>query len=131
MTGVQTCALPISGKEFKSANGKHVWAIDTKITYAGGKRYIPVDINASIIAQAERYDESRVFEPKFPDYFRIDVKPSYRLNLKKITLEWNIDFQNITNHKNIFQQTYDVNSNSLRYDYQLGLFIIPQFRVLF
>jgi hypothetical protein len=121
----------LAGKEFKSSNGKHVWAIDVKITYAGGKRYLPIDLNASLLAQAERYDETRAFVPQFPDYFRLDVKPSYRLNLKKITLEWNVDFQNLTDHKNIFQQTYDVNSNSLRYDYQLGLFIIPQFRVLF
>ena len=121
----------LAGKEVKSKSGKHVWALDIKFTYAGGKRYLPVDLNASMLAQAERYVESQAFVPQFPYYFRMDLKPSYRLNLKKITLEWNVDFQNLTDHKNIFQQTYDVNTNSIRYDYQLGLFIIPQFRVLF
>ena len=121
----------LAGKEFRIKNGKHVLALDVKVTTAGGKRYVPIDVPSSILAGEQRYLEQFAFERRFAEYFRIDIKPSYRLNLKKAALEWNIDFQNITDHKNIFQQTFDVNSGTIRTDYQLGLFIIPQFRVLF
>ncbi len=121
----------LGGKEFKFKDGKHVLAIDIKLTYAGGKRYVPIDLNASIAMQEEHYIESQAYDPSYPSYFRMDIKPSYRLNKKKMTLEWNIDLQNVTDHKNVFQQTYDVNASKLRYDYQLGLFVVPQFRILF
>ncbi|MBC7861318.1 MAG: carboxypeptidase-like regulatory domain-containing protein, partial [Bacteroidia bacterium] len=39
-------ANALFGKEFK-IKGKHVLAIDVKFTTAGGKRYVPVDLNAS------------------------------------------------------------------------------------
>lgn len=121
----------LGGKEIKLKDGKHVLALDIKFTYAGGKRYVPIDLDASIAAQSQQYVVEEAFKPSYPAYFRMDVKPSYRLNKKRTTLEWNIDIQNITNHKNVFQQTYDVNANRIRYDYQLGLFVVPQFRILF
>ncbi|MFN5458400.1 MAG: TonB-dependent receptor [Bacteroidota bacterium] len=121
----------LGGKEFRIKNGKHVISLDFKITTAGGKRYIPINLQASIITGEEQYQTANAYEPRFSEYFRIDIKPSYRLNLKHSTLEWNVDFQNVTDHKNIFQQTFDVNSGQIKTDYQLGLFIVPQFRILF
>ena len=121
----------LGGKEFRFKGGKHVFAVDFKITTAGGKRYVPIDLQASVASGEEQYLAVKAFEPRFAPYFRVDLKPSYRWNLKKTTLEWNIDFQNITDHKNIFQQTFDINTSQIKTDYQLGLFIVPQFRVLF
>jgi hypothetical protein len=108
-----------------------VFALDVKITAAGGKRYVPINLEVSQMLGREIRDGSRAYENKYADYFRIDIKPSYRVNLKKCTLEWNCDFQNITRHDNIFQEIYDVNSKTIRKEYQLKFFFIPQFRMLF
>jgi hypothetical protein len=120
----------LAGKEFK-INQKHTLALDIKFTYAGGKRYSPINLPVSQAVNEEVRDYSKAYQYQYPDYFRMDVKPSYRLNLKKVTMEWSCDLQNITRHDNIFQQVYDPTQHKITTDYQLKFFFIPQFRMLF
>jgi hypothetical protein len=120
----------LAGKEFKIKE-KHILAIDVKLTYAGGKRYVPIDIEKSVLYQREVRDGSVAYEPQFDPYFRIDVKPSYKLNTKRFTHELSIDIQNVTKHNNIFQQQFDLNTQSIKTDYQLKFFVIPQYRLTF
>lgn len=120
----------LGGKEFRIGD-RHVISIDLRGTYAGGKRYSPIDLAASIAAGEEVRDVNHAFEYQYPDYFRLDVKPGYRFNAKKITHEFSIDIQNITHHNNVFQQSYDLINKTIRTDYQLRFFVIPQYRVLF
>ncbi len=102
-----------------------------KVTYAGGKRYVPIDIAASIAANDEVRDGKKAYIPQYDPYFRIDVKPSYKLNTKRFTHELSIDIQNVTRHNNIFQQQYDLNTQTIKTDYQLKFFVIPQYRLTF
>ncbi len=120
----------LGGKEIKIKQ-KHTLSIDTRITYAGGKRYTPIDLAASIAANNEVRDNSRAYDMQYPDYFRMDVKPGYRYNSKKVTHEFSIDIQNVTRNLNVFQQTYNVVQKNIQTDYQLKFFVIPQYRVLF
>lgn len=120
----------LGGKEFKIGQ-KHTISIDMRGTYAGGKRYSPIDLPASIAAKAEVRDLTKAYGYQYPDYFRVDVKPGYRYNSKKITHEFSIDFQNVTGHLNIFQQSYDLVTKTIKTDYQLRFFVIPQYRILF
>lgn len=120
----------LGGKEFKIKQ-KHVISIDVRGTYAGGKRYIPVDLEKSIAANTEVRDFSKAYVYQYPAYFRLDVKPGYRYNTKHLTHEFTIDIQNITRNLNVFQQTYDITNKRVNTDYQLRFFVIPQYRVLF
>ncbi len=120
----------LAGKEFKIKQ-RHTFAIDIKCTTAGGKRYVPVNLQQSQLQGREVLITSEAYKGQFSDYFRIDIKPSYRINKKKVTLEWNCDFQNITQHDNIFQQVYNVNTQQIQTEYQLKFFFVPQFRMLF
>jgi hypothetical protein len=120
----------LGGKEFK-INQKLVVSFDVRGTYAGGKRYSLIDLQASIMANDEVRDVSNAFGYKYPNYFRLDVKPGYRINTKKITHEFTIDIQNVTRNLNVFQQTYDITNKAIKTDYQLRFFVIPQYRILF
>lgn len=120
----------LAGKEFKIKD-KHILSLDFKTTYAGGKRYTPINLNESILINKEVRDQTRAFELQYPNYFRIDFKVGYRFNSKKITHEFSLDMQNITRYLNIFQQTYDEVNKTIKTDYQLIFFIIPQYRILF
>jgi hypothetical protein len=120
----------LGGKEFK-INQKHVFSLDLRGTYAGGKRYTPIDLEASKAANNEVRDGTRAFELKYADYFRLDVKPGYRHNTKRVTHEFSIDIQNVTKNANVFQQSYDIKYQTIKTDYQLRFFVIPQYRVLF
>jgi hypothetical protein len=120
----------LAGKEFK-LNEKSLLSLDFKVTWAGGKREVPIDLEASNLKGSIVYIEENAYEKKLKDYFRGDVKLSYKRNGRKITQEYSIDVQNISNNKNIFQRTYDPQKQNLRTEYQIGLFIIPQYRILF
>jgi hypothetical protein len=120
----------LAGKEIKIKE-KHVLSLDVRGTYAGGKRYTPIDLEASKLRGDEVRDVTRAFELQYPVYFRLDVKPGYRFNSKRVTHEFTVDIQNITRNLNVFQQTYDLVNKTIKTDYQLRFFVIPQYRVLF
>ncbi len=120
----------LGGKEFKIKE-KHIIAFDVKLTVSGGKRYVPINLTASILAKDEVRDSDIAYQPQYDPYFRIDVKPSYKLNTKKFTHELSVDIQNVTKHNNIFQEQYDLNTQAIKRDYQLKFFVIPQYRLTF
>lgn len=120
----------LAGKEFKIKT-KHTIAFDVKIVYAGGKRYVPIDIDNSILYNRQINFNQQAYSPQFNPYFRIDLKTSYRLNSKHVTHEVSVDVQNLTRHNNVFQQSYDINTRSIRTDYQLKFFFVPQYRLTF
>jgi hypothetical protein len=82
-------------------------------------------------ANEERYVGAEAYKPQFAPYFRWDIKPSYKLNTKRFTHEFNIDIQNVTRHNNVFQQQYDLNTHQIKTDYQLKFFVVPQYRLTF
>ncbi len=120
----------LGGNEYKLYE-KYILIFDFRSTYAGGKRYVPIDLNASILAKDEVRDGTHAYENKYPDYFRIDVKPGFRLNFKNTTHEFSVDIQNLTQNNNVFQQVYDINTQKINTTYQLKFFVLPQYRILF
>lgn len=120
----------LGGKEFKLSE-RATLVLDFRTTYAGGKRYVPVNLEASIANNSEVRDWGNAYVRKYPDYFRMDIKPGFKLNTRRLTHEWSVDIQNITRHDNIFQETYDLVNKRIKTDYQLKFFVIPQYRILF
>jgi uncharacterized protein YtpQ (UPF0354 family) len=106
-------------------------AIDGKFTVAGGRFYTPIDFEKSAQQQQEIRKDAEAFTSQYPVYYRLDLKFSYRLSMKKITHEFSIDAQNLTNHKNVFRLVYNVRTNSIATEYQQGLFPLPQYRLYF
>lgn len=127
--GNYVCNL-LGGKEFRIRQN-HTIGIDTKLTFAGGKRYVPIDLAASIAANTERYVASQAYIPQYSPYFRWDIKPSYKLNTKRFTHELSVDIQNITHHNNVFQQQYNLTTHTIQTNYQLKFFVVPQYRLTF
>jgi hypothetical protein len=120
----------LAGKEFKIGQ-KHSITIDARATFSGGKYYTPIDLEASRARSTEVLLVAEAYSKKYPNYFRLDIKPGYRLNSKKLTHEWSVDVQNVTRNNNVFQQTYDITKKNIKTDYQLKFFVIPQYRILF
>lgn len=120
----------LAGKEI-TIHKRHVFAINIRTTYSGGKRFIPIDLEQSFLQNASVYDETRAYENKFKDYFRTDVKFSYRINYKKATHEISLDINNIFNTKNIWQQQYNPGTGNTITEYQVGFFPIPLYRLYF
>ena len=124
----------LAGKEFKFGKTKqNKFTIDTKLTSAGGRYQTPIDLVASKAKGEEVYDETKAYSLQQSPYFRWDVKLGYTLNSSKrhFTQQFFLDFQNVTNHKNIFQERYSVSQNKTYKVYQIGFFPDVMWRVQF
>jgi len=95
----------LAGKEFK-LNEKHTLGIGTKITAAGGKRYGLVDVARTDSLKEIIFQDSLFNDLQFKDYFRMDLKISWRMNAKKVTHEFGLDLVNLLNTQNLLSLAY-------------------------
>ncbi len=120
----------LGGKEIKLGK-RQTLSFDTKVTYAGGQRYTPIDLAASQAAgETVRRDEI-AYSGRLPDYLRWDLKVTYRMNFKGFAQQFSIDFQNVTNHQNVFQYGYNATTGKIGTVYQRGFFPDVQYKVFF
>ncbi len=121
----------LAGKEIKLGHKGSSLAVNIKTSLIGGRYLTPLNFAASQLQAKSVYEESLAYSVKQDDYFRTDLKLSYKKEYKKSTMEFSLDLENITNHKNIFNQTYDEARNRLVNNYQQGFFPVPTFRFTF
>jgi hypothetical protein len=122
----------LAGYELALGKSKNkLLSFDVKYTTAGGNRYTPIDVNASIAQRQKVEIDNQAFSQRFAPYSRLDFKVSFRLNRKKTSHMLFVNIENILNHRNILQQTYDPISQSVHTEYQLGVFPYGGYRVEF
>ena len=122
----------LAGKEIKIGKNNTL-AFDTKITSAGGRRYTPVNVAASKLNKSIIYYEDQSYENQSKNYFRADLKITFRQNKKKVMQEWFLDLQNITGSQNVFAQNYKLKGSDVvqTTSYQLGFFPNFNYRIQF
>ncbi len=105
--------------------------ISIRMNTSGGKYLTPIDTTASALAGRTIYDQDQAYSQRQTPYFRADVRLSYQMDLAGSTLEIAMDLMNVTNHQNIFIQTYDPQSNRITTQYQQGFIPVPTVRWTF
>ena len=105
--------------------------IDIKGVLAGGRRYVPIDVDASLEEGEEVRDWSRAYEGKYDDYFRTDLRLGLKINKKRFNHEWAIDLQNLTGYQSIFMEGIDVNTGEIYQVYQQGFIPMFLYRIQF
>jgi hypothetical protein len=120
----------LAGKEFKLGK-RTTLGFDTKVTYAGGARYTPYNIEASQTAGYGVLYWDQVNEGQFPEYFRADFKTTFRMNFNRWAQQFSVDLQNITNHQNVFQYGWNASTGNIGTTYQRGFFPDIQYKVFF
>ncbi len=114
----------LAGKEWKLGSAKrNKLSSDIKFTNAGGRAYTPIDLETSKIIRREQLSTD-AYSSFYDSYYRLDVKVGYTLNSanRKISNVFSLDLQNVTNHKNVFSQSYDDRLQNINTTYQLGFF---------
>lgn len=107
-------------KEFVFKN-KNSLNIGGKVTFAGARRYSPIDTLATIyereyIEKSNLKNTQRFGSP----YRRFDIRIAYRINSKKASHEIAFDLVNVTNRKNVLKYSYIDSAPYFRETYQLG-----------
>lgn len=120
----------LAGYEWKIGK-KNYLTVDGRVTYAGGMRYVPIDLNISIANSEERYDWKHAYEKRHKDYFRSDIRIGFKQNFKKVTQEFALDLQNVTNYKNVFNESFNPYTQEISTVYQQGFMPMMLYRIIF
>lgn len=124
----------LAGKEFKVGRDKqNAITTDIRFSTSGGRWYTPIDLDASIAADAEVLQDDKAFSEQYDMYLRLDVKVGFRLNSKKknISHSFYVDFQNVTFQDNIFLSRYNPRTQGITNVYQIGFFPDVMYRINF
>ena len=123
----------LAGKEWTVGKNRHnKFAVDCKFTNAGGRAFTSIDLDASNLLNREVLS-SEAYDSYYSNYYRLDFKLGYTVNSnsKKVSQSISLDLQNVTNHKNVFSQSYDNRMRAVSSTYQLGFFPNVVYKIQF
>jgi hypothetical protein len=110
----------LAGKEFPFSAGKHRLGINFKATASGGRPYVPIDSEKSSEQNGTVYNWERAFEQRLPDYFRTDFQVVYKKSNPRYAVEWRLDIQNFTDHRNASFYYFDASDNVVKLKKTIG-----------
>lgn len=86
----------LGGKEWKAGNsGNKWWSVNLRLTLMGGKKIGRLDEQASILAEEEISDGSRLYEDSEPITYNLDLTVSLRKNKTKYSSVWSLQMKNM------------------------------------
>ncbi len=120
----------VGGKEFRWGETRMV-GINSRVLWSGGRRLIPVDLEASKEEGHTVFLFDEIYSTKASDYFRIDM--SFNLHFYKNRSEHviSLDFQNLTNRRNTWVEYYNPETESIAEYPMAGIIPILNYRVEF
>ena len=129
----------LCGKEFKNLGKKHnqTLALNTKIFFEGGQRYIPLirDAQGNVAVEPENdryFDYSKAYNDKLDNIFLLNLSASYKFNKPGATHEIFLDLMNLTNSQARMAEYYDESKpGKVGYTTQFGFFPNLMYRVYF
>lgn len=121
----------LAGKEWRVGKNKNFFSLNLKLTAIGGKYLVPINFEKSQQMGRTIYRPELAYSEQQNPYFRTDLRLSYRKEYTRSTLEISMDLQNLTNNKNIFDQSYNPRTNTVVTQYQQAFFPVPFLRYTF
>lgn len=121
----------MAGKEFLLGKKGRSYSVDMRALYAGGYRTTPLDVARSAEAGYTIFREKEAFSEQNPGYFRTDLRLSTKWNSVRATHTMSLDFQNVTNRKNVYNQNYDAWTGEVKTNYQVGLLVVFNYKLEF
>ncbi|MEM1119699.1 MAG: TonB-dependent receptor [Bacteroidota bacterium] len=120
----------LAGKEWTVSRNNAI-VLDFKTTYAGGRRFTPIDLLASRRAGFPIFFEEQTFTQTHKNYFRTDIKLTYRINRPKMSHELFVNVDNVFNVSNVFAEYYSPLAQEVVTIKQLGWFPTFQYQIEF
>jgi hypothetical protein len=120
----------VGGKEFKWGENKMV-STNLRIVWTGGKRLIPIDLEASITEGKGVYQEDNIWVTRGKDYFRIDIGAKLHFFKPKVEHIISLDIQNVTNRANQWTEIYNPDTEQIQQYPMAGLIPIASYKIKF
>lgn len=120
----------LAGKEW-TIRKKNLLGVNLKASVTGGGYYVPIDLEASKSAHQQVMDESRAYEPRYPDFFYLDITVTYRTNHRKFSGIWAVQVKNILNQKTEIGQVYNDFNQSIEPVRSMGILPFISYKIEF
>jgi hypothetical protein len=121
----------VYGKEWTKLSRNRTIGLSSRLLYLGGLRVTSIDEPLSRSFNTTVYDYSNPYNEKLKDYFRLDLRLSFRKNKPKYTRTFAIDIQNLTSQQNEAYRYYDAVQQKIVTKFQLGIIPILVYRIDF
>jgi len=113
---------------FKKNN---TFVIGLRTTYAGGRPYVPYDVNATLQQHTEVLDWNNAYEIQQDDYFRINLRLGIKKNKPKFNVEIAMDLQYRTNYTSVYEHRIDPLTGKIYHNYEMALYPMASYRIQF
>lgn len=114
----------LAGKEWMVGRSKqNMFNANIRLSYQGGDRYSPINLDASQKEEDAIYDENKAFSKQLSPAFLLHFNVSYKINKKNLSHELAIKVLNATNYKDY--QGYRYNFKTYLVDPEREAVIIP------
>jgi hypothetical protein len=121
----------VYGKEWTKASKNRTIGLNTRLLYLGGLRENVIDVQASEDAYETVHDLTTPYSAKLADYFRVDLRVSFRKNKPGYTRTLAIDIQNLLGTQNEAYHAYEFSQQKVIAKYQLGFIPVIVYRIDF
>lgn len=112
------------GKEISLGKKENkILNLSTKLSYAGGNRYTPLDLETSQHLGYSNYFTGNPYGKKGESVFVMNIGASLQINRNKMAHIFKLEILNTTNNQSKIGEYYDSHTQSIAYDTQLE--IIP------
>lgn len=102
-----------------------------RITWAGGRPYVPYDQEETVRLGEVVYDWDRAYEVRYDDYFRSSFRFGMRRNRKKFNSEFVFDLQYRSNYTYVYLYRIDVTTGEIVKNFSMGFYPNATIRIQF
>jgi len=120
----------VGGKEFMWSSNKMV-GLNLRFIWSGGRRYLTVDLPASIEEGQSVFKDYDIFSKQGRDYVRMDVGLKLHFFREKTEHVLSLDIQNLTNRLNVLAEFYNSGTESISEYPMTGFIPIFNYRLEF
>ena len=118
-----------TGKEW--SRNKNTLGVHIRMLYLGGLREQRIDAFTSSVSGTTVYDSLNGYSQKLHNYFRPDLRISWRKSKPHATRTLSLDIQNVASIRNEAYHYYDTFLQQVKLKYQLGIFPVIVYRIEF
>lgn len=120
----------VAGKEWKWKENRLI-SLNAKILFTGGKRLVPIDLQASIAQDETVYRNDLLWTTQATPYFRVDLGAKLHFLKPKVEHIVSLDIQNATNRLNQWTQFYNATTQAIEVYPMAGLIPIISYKIKF
>ncbi len=121
----------LAGYEFQLLSNKRYLNLGINFTYAGGRPYVPYDIESSMQNREVKLLWESAYQVQRENYKRLSFRIGMRQNLKNISIETAVDLQYRSDYTSIYYDRLDLETGDIVRTLSMGFYPMATINISF